>query len=148
MIAQSLMKDFRNAKLTLPLKKSLKIKKALMEKAIAIYKNALEYQVAEVSTAATYQLGSIYDHFSKAILASDRPPGLSAAELDQYNILLEDQSYLFQEKAIGLYETNLGHIGDGIYDDWIKNSLKALADLYPLRYAKTEESELYFDASH
>lgn len=146
-IAQALVKDYQNARLTLPLKNSLRVKKDLMEKAIAIYKKALEYHVADVSTAATYQLGGIYDHFSKAISSSDRPRELSKDELEQYNILLEDQSYLFQEKAIQLYEANIKHIADGIYDDWIKKSLEALAVLYPLRYAKTEQSETFFDAS-
>jgi cellulose synthase operon protein C len=60
---------------------------------------------------------------------------------------LEDQSYMFQEKAIQLYEANIKHIADGIYDKWIKDSLESLAVLYPVRYAKTEESEAFFDAT-
>ena len=145
-IARPLLAAYQKARLTLPLKKSLKIKKSLMEKTIIIYKKALEYHVAEVSTAATYQLANIYDNFAKAVASSERPHGLSKDELEQYNILLEDQSYSFQEKAIQLYEVNIKHIADGIYDDWIKDSLKALAVLYPIRYAKTEESETFFDA--
>ena len=117
-----------------------------MEKVIVLYKRALEYGVAEVSTAATYQLGNIYDDFAKAILASDRPHELSKDELEQYNVLLEDQSYMFQEKAIQLHEANIKHISDGVYDEWIKSSLKALASLYPLRYAKTEQNEAFYDA--
>ena len=145
-IAQPLLAAYQKARLTLPLKKSLKAKKSLMEKAIIIYKKALEYHVAEVSTAATYQLANIYDHFAKAIASSERPHGLSKDELEQYNILLEDQTYSFQERAIQLHEANIKHIADGIYDEWIKDSLKALAVLYPVRYAKTEQSETYFDA--
>ena len=146
-IAEPLMQAYQGARLALPLKKSLKAKKALMEKAIAVYKKALEYHVAEVSTAATYQLGKIYDHFAKAIMDSERPHGLSKDELEQYNVLLEDQSYMFQEKAIQLHEANIKHIADGIYDDWIKHSLESLAALYPLRYAKTEQSEAFYDVS-
>ena len=145
-LAQPLLAAYQNARLTLPLKKSLKTKKSLMEKVIVIYKKALEYQVAEVSTAATYELANIYDHFSKAISTSERPHELSKDELEQYNILLEDQSYSFQEKAIQLHEANIKHITDGIYDEWVKDSLKALAILYPVRYAKSEESETFFDA--
>lgn len=146
-LAQPLLQAYQDARLTLPLKTSLKIKKARMKKAIAMYRKALEYQVAEVSTAATYRLAGIYDHFAKALLASDRPPGLSKDELEQYNILLEDQSYSFQDKAIQVYEANVKHIPDGVYDKWIKDSLNALAVLYPVRYAKTEQSEAYFDAA-
>ena len=145
-VARPLLAAYQNARLTLPLKKSLKAKKSLMEKVIVIYKKALEYHVAEVSTAATFHLANIYDQFSKAISSSERPHGLSKDELEQYNILLEDQSYSFQDKAIQLHEANIKHIADGIYDEWIKDSLKALAVLYPVRYAKTEQSETFFDA--
>jgi len=147
-LARPLAQAFQDAKLTLPLKKSLKIKKAAMEKAIALYRKALDYQVAAVTTAATYQLGNIYDHFAQAILTSQRPHGLSKDELEQYNILLEDQAYAFQDKAIQVYEANIKLIPDGIYDKWIKDSLDALAILYPVRYAKIEQSETYFDAAH
>ena len=145
-LAQPLVQAYQSARLGLPLEKSLKTKKAWMEKVIVLYKRALEYGIAEVSTAATYQLGNIYDDFAKAILASDRPHDLSKDELEQYNVLLEDQSYMFQEKAIQLHEANLKHISDGVYDEWIKSSLKALASLYPLRYAKTEQNEAFYDA--
>ena len=60
---------------------------------------------------------------------------------------MEDQSYQFQDKAIQLYEANLKYMADGIYDGSVKASLKALAILYPVRYAKTEKSEVFFDAA-
>jgi TolA-binding protein len=146
-LAQPPLKAYQSVKLVLPLKKSLNVKKKLMERVIAIYKKALEYHIAEVTTAATYQLGSIYSQFAKAIMSSDRPRGLSKDELDQYDILLEEQAFGFEEKAIKLHEANLRHISDGIYDSWIKDSLRALAALYPIRYAKTEQSEAFFDVS-
>lgn len=144
-IAQPQLQAYQSAKLTLPLEKSLKAKKNLMEKVITTYTKCLEYQVAEVTTAATYQLGNIYSDFAKAIMSSDRPRGLSKEELEQYEVLLEEQSFLFEEKAIKVHEMNLRHISDGIYDMWIKDSLQALAALHPVRYAKTEQSETFFD---
>ncbi len=144
-IAQTHLQAYQDARLALPLETSLKTKKILMEKAIASYTQALEYQVADVTTAATFQLGGIYAHFAKAIMSSDRPRGLSNEELEQYAILLEEQAFLFEEQAIKVHEMNLRHISDGIYDAWIKESLRALASLYPIRYAKTELNESYFD---
>ena len=118
-----------------------------MEKAIDSYTNALNYQLADISTAATYQLGDIYRHFAQSLLSSDKPQGLSDDEIEQYDILMEEQAYLFEEKAIELHEANAHHIMDGLYNDWIKASLKALSDLYPIRYAKTEISEAFYDAT-
>ncbi|MGQ4272362.1 hypothetical protein, partial [Nocardiopsis changdeensis] len=42
---------FETAKLVIPLDKSLKQKKAAMERVLTVYGRALDYQVAEVTTA-------------------------------------------------------------------------------------------------
>ncbi len=144
-IAQPQLNAYQDAKLALPLEESLKVKQGLMEQVVATYDKALEYHIAEITTAATYQLGSIYDQFAKAILSSDRPRGLSKDELEQYDLLLEEQAFLFEEQAIKVHEMNLSHISDGIYDKWVENSLRVLATLHPIRYAKTEESETFYD---
>lgn len=136
---------YQKTRLRLPLEKSLPAKKRLMENVIATYRRALEYQIADVTTAATYGLGNLYDDFAKAIMASDRPRGLSPAELEQYDVLLEEQAMLFEEQAIQLHETNLRRVGDGLYDRWIERSVQALAALHPVRYAKVEQSEASYD---
>ncbi len=147
-LATPLLKNYQRARLTVPLDKSLKKKKQAMEKIIAAYRQALEYQVAEVSTAATYHLGEVYGDFAKALLTSEPPPGLSADELEQYKLLLEEQAAQFEDKAIEIHGNYLHFIKSGIYDAWVKDSLDALAKLYPARYAKTEERETYIDVMH
>jgi len=140
-----LLKTYRRVKLTIPLDKSLKRKKRAMEKIIAAYKHALEYRVADVSTAATFHLGEIYSDFAHALMTSDSPTGLSDLELEQYKLLLEEQASQFEDKAIEIYANYAHYIKAGIYDDWIKNSLAALAKLSPARYAKSEARENYVD---
>ncbi len=133
-----LHKKYSNAKLTTPLKKSLKVKKKLMKQSIDAYSKAAKYQVEEVTTAATYNIAEIYREFATALLKSERPKKLNADELEEYNYLLEDQAYPFEEKAISIHESNLSRIPDGSYDDSIKSSLQALGKMLPFRYAKTE----------
>lgn len=137
---------FRKVKLKAPLEKSLKSKKSKMQAAIDMYKKAAAYGVAEVTTAATHRIGEIYQHFGAALMASDRPKGLNAEELEQYDILLEEQAYPFEEKAIKLYESNIERTPQGIYDKWVKKSFDALAKLIPGRYAKQEKGEVWIDA--
>jgi hypothetical protein len=69
---------------------------------------------------------------------SSRPDGLSALELSQYDILLEEQAYPFEETAIGLHEKNIARVRAGLYDDWVKNSFIALKNKNPGRYNKPE----------
>jgi TolA-binding protein len=132
---------FRNVKLVLPLKKSLAIKKKALETALADYKHALDYHVAEVTTAATFEMAELYRTLAKDVMASERPKNLSKDALEQYNSLLEEQVYPFEEQAISMHEANAARAKDGLYDDWVKKSYTVLAELKPARYAKTELSQ-------
>ena len=132
---------YHAARLKLPLEKSLKVKKVLMENALNAFELAGAYKVQEVTTAATYYSALIYHDFSRALMQSDRPSGLSAEELTQYDLLLEEQAFPFEEKAIELYELNAQRTVDGIYDQWVSDSLRQLAELVPAKYAKHEQSE-------
>jgi TolA-binding protein len=145
-LAQANMKSFQGIKLKAPLEKNLKRKKQQMQTAIKAYKKAIKYGVAEVTTSATYQIGEMYRQFGTALMESERPKGLNAEELEQYDILLEEQAYPFEEKAISLYESNIERVSNGIYDKWVKKSFSALAKLLPGRYAKQEKREAWIDA--
>jgi hypothetical protein len=102
--------------------------------------------VADVTTAATYRIASVYRDFGKALMASERPKNLSKAELEQYNVLLEEQAYPFEEKATELHEVNAHRAATGVYDKWVQSSFEALRELRPVRYGKTELSEGVVDA--
>jgi len=145
-LADNAHENFRRVRLTLPLKKSLAVKKRLMQSAMQQYEQAAAYQVAEVTTAATFQTAQIYTELGIALLESQRPANLSGETLEQYNILLEEQAYPFEEQAITLHETNVQRIESGLYNAWIEKSLQQLAQLVPARYAKLERGAPYVTA--
>lgn len=140
-----LFNTYKAAKLTIPLKKSLKKKKDLMQNVVKSYENAMKYRVAEISTAATYYIAEIYGDFAGALLKSERPKKLSTDELEQYNVLLEEKAFPFEEKAIDIHIANAERVKDGIYDQWVKKSINALTKLSPVRFAKAEKSESYVE---
>ena len=74
-----------------------------MQTAVKLYGHASKYKIYAVTTEATYSIALIYKDFSKALLDSDRPKRLNAEELDQYEILLEDQAFPFEDKAIEFF---------------------------------------------
>ena len=102
------------------------------------YKRAAEYEVAEVTTAATFEMAELYRTLAKDILSSERPKGLKGDALEEYNSLLEEQVFPFEEEAIKAHELNTARAKDGVYDEWVQKSFKALAELKPGRYGKTE----------
>ncbi|HTV77432.1 MAG TPA: tetratricopeptide repeat protein, partial [Steroidobacteraceae bacterium] len=140
-LAAPLRDAFRDIRLALPLKKSLVAKRRSMEAALAAYKAAADYNVAEVTTAATYETAELYRRLGKDVQNSERPRNLNKDELEQYNSLLDDQAFPFEEQAIKIHEVNTARARDGVYDEWVKKSYAALAELSPGRYGKTELSQ-------
>jgi len=132
---------FLHAKLTHPLEASLARKKERMEHALAAYGRTADYGVAEVTTAASFEIADLYYQFSKDLIESERPSELSAEELEQYDILLEEQAFPFEEQAIEIFAANADRAAEGIYDEWVRKSFSRLAELMPARYDKPERSE-------
>ena len=74
------------------------------------------------------------------MIESERPTDLDPAELQDYEMVLEEEAFPFEEKAIAVHEKNLELMASGIYNAWIEKSLGELAVLVPGRYAKFEAS--------
>jgi tetratricopeptide (TPR) repeat protein len=140
-LAAPTREQFKNIKLVVPLKKSLAEKRKAMEAALKAYEAAADYQVADVTTAATFESAELYRQLGKDLMSSERPKNLKKDELEQYDVLLEEQAFPFEEKAIKLHEVNTARTKDGTYDEWVQKSFAALAQLNPGRYGKAEIGE-------
>ncbi|MEX1031864.1 MAG: tetratricopeptide repeat protein [Cellvibrionaceae bacterium] len=147
-LAEDVYQDFVRIPLRLPLQDSLARKRRALENTLAAYQQILDYGVAEFSTLASYRIGEVYVQLSRALMESERPDDLNALELEQYEILLEEQAFPFEERAIDLHEANAKRSWDGLYDDWVKESFETLAKLLPARYGKEEEVIGYSHAIH
>jgi cellulose synthase operon protein C len=139
-LAAPVRDEFRSVKLVAPLKQSLVAKKKSLDAAVLAYKQVAEYQVAETTTAATYETAELYRTLAHDLMTSQRPAKLSGEALEQYNALLDEQSFPFEEQAIAIHEINAKRVQDGVYDESVRDSFKALAELKPARYGKTELS--------
>ena len=139
---------FQRIRLTHPLKRSLKKKQTALKRALKSYERVAGYEVSEFTAASTYEIADLYTELSQAIMASDRPKNLSALELEQYEILLEEQAFPFEEQAIGLHEINQRRSWNGNYDDWVKKSFGELARMMPGRFKKPEHEVSYATAIH
>lgn len=132
--------QFVAIKLKRPFKRNLAKKKKKMKRNIRKYNKLVDYHVGDVTAAATYYIAETYYHFSRALLDSERPKKLSELELEQYNLIIEDQAYPFEEKGITIHKKNLELLSAGVHSNWIEKSLGKLATLVPGRYAKSELS--------
>ena len=140
-MAQPAVEDYRKVALVEPLARSMKNKKAKFETALKGFSAVADYGVADAITAATFHTAALYQDFGKAMMSSQRPRGLKKLELEQYNVLLEEQAFPFEEKAIELHEVNARRTAQGVYDEWVQKSFTALRTLKPGRYARVERTE-------
>jgi tetratricopeptide (TPR) repeat protein len=129
---------FRDIRLTAPLKRSLEAKKKALDAAMTGYRAAVDYRVGDVTTTATAEMADLYRRLGQDLMKSERPRNLDADAREQYDLLLEEQAFPFEEQAIELHELNVARVREGLYDDGVRRSYAALAELKPARYGKTE----------
>jgi tetratricopeptide (TPR) repeat protein len=139
-LTKQLYDSFLAVELTQPFDKSLAEKQRRMSAALEAFENLVDYEVSEVTAAATYHIAEIYYDFSQSLLHSERPTDLDKAALVDYDLALEEEAFPFEERAIETHEQNFALIRSGIFNSWVQQSLDRLAALVPGRYAKNEIS--------
>ena len=140
-LAELTFERFADLQLVQPFEESLAEKQARMDQALGDMEALVSYEVADVTAAATFYIAQVYDEFSRALLESERPAGLSEAEKLDYEMVIEEEAYPFEEQAIDVHAKNHELLASGIYNPWVQKSLDRLAILMPGRYAKNESSE-------
>ena len=120
------LSKFRKIRLVSPLEANLKTKIKLMESALSEFERAAEYGVAPVSSAATFHMASMYDELGQALLASERPAGLTEDERQHYETLLVEQAAPFRQQAMEIYDLNISRATIGRSDPWVERSVEQL----------------------
>ncbi len=132
--------------LSLPIEKSLPRRQAAMEKAIGSLVKSSSFGFSDITTLANYELGELYRKFAMALLESEIPKKMDDDVREQYLILLEEQAYPFEEKAIAEYKSNMDLIDEGVWTPGVRKSVIALAELAPAKYGKQPKLEKVYDS--
>jgi len=145
-LAEQKHQQFAAIELVQPFEASLAQKQSKMDESLAALESLVSYEVSDVTAAATYMIAETYREFSRSLLESERPEGLSAAEMSDYELVIEEEAWPFEEQAIDVHEANFELLAAGIYNPWIQKSLDELAILMPGRYAKNESSHGFLES--
>lgn len=137
-LGQAHQQTFNQTKLKIPLNKSLKRKQQAMKEAINYYNLVFKWQLAEFVPQANYSIGQLYRDLATDVMKSERPNDLDELALEEYEFLLEEIAYPFEEKAIEVHKANAERAWNNIYDEWVKKSLSVLAEIEPAKYDKFE----------
>ena len=145
-LAEDLYRQFVAVRLRQPFEASLEEKKKRMDATIEAMDKLVDYEIADVTAAATFYIAETYFDLSRALATSDRPTDLKAEDLSAYEMALEEQAFPFEEKAIDVHAKNLESLQAGVFNTWTEKSLARLAELMPGRYAKNEMSSGFLGA--
>ncbi|PHQ26319.1 hypothetical protein CLH62_01580 [Marinobacter guineae] len=127
---------FTSIELTHPLEDSLARKQSALETARQRFLDAEALGGEAVLSESLYRRAELYRGLARDLMASSVPADLNELETMQYQMLLEEEAYPFEEKAIRLHTENHRRITSRGYDAWIGRSLGVLADLHPGRYER------------
>ena len=145
-LAEQLYQAFVAVKLRQPFEVSLKEKQQRMDGTIKAMSGLVNYEIADVTAAATFYMAETYFDFSRALKESERPADLKAANLEKFEADLEEAAFPFEEKAIKVHEKNMEMLHAGVFNPWTEKSLSRLAEMMPGRYAKSEMSSGFIGA--
>ena len=137
--------EFKRIKLRAPLEKSMPRKSEKLKNALDRYEEAADYGIFEISSRATYSIGELYAQFARELMNSPRPKGLSAADLQQYELILEEQAIPFEDLAIEIHQKNIQNAWSGNFNQWVDQSFASMAKLSPARFDKQEMKVSYGD---
>jgi tetratricopeptide (TPR) repeat protein len=133
--------DYKEVRLTRPFQKTLKKKTALIERLVRDYTRvaAKASQVApEVLPQIFFSMGSAFENFRDSIVNSDRPRDLTKEEKIEYEFLVEEMAYPYDERAVEAYEKTLrAALVQSLYDRWLYMGVARLAYLRPALYKRS-----------
>lgn len=128
---------FASIPLTQPLASALDRKQAALEAARTYFVQAQQFGGEAVESEVLYRRAELYRQLAADLMASTVPSDLNEMEAMQYQMLLEEQAYPFEEKAIALHAKNHGRIVEHGFDPWIGRSLEVLGQMNPGRYDRS-----------
>src|SRR5262249_54016634 len=106
-LAEQIYRDFAAVKLRQPFETSLQDKQQRMDATINAMGRLVDYGIDEVTAAATYYMAETYSNFSHSLLESERPADLKPADLEAFEMDLDETAFPFEEKAINVHEKNM-----------------------------------------
>ncbi|WP_296931456.1 outer membrane protein assembly factor BamD [uncultured Marinobacter sp.] len=128
---------FTSISLSQPLEQSLDRKQKALETARQRFLDAEALGGERVLSESLFRRAELYRGLARDLMASAVPSDLNELETMQYQMLLEEEAYPFEEKAIQLHTENHRRITSQGYDAWIGRSLGVLAELHPGRYERS-----------
>lgn len=133
--------NYHRLSITGDLQSSFRRKEAALKQAISAYQQLERFNSEKASQVAHAGIGDLFAGLSQALLKAPVPAGLSEIEQEEYMIIIEEQAFPFEEKAVESHQKNIEMLHQGEWSDAIVKSLESLSKLLPARFDKQERFE-------
>lgn len=129
---------YLDIRLIQPFEVTLEKKTRLLNLLVRGYSDIARHGIPEVLPEVFFQMGLVLEEFKNSLLTSERLPDLTQDEKEDYDFLLEEKAYPYEEKAIKAYEKSVFVARkDLLYNnEWIDRSIIKLAKLRPALYKR------------
>jgi hypothetical protein len=112
LVGENWAEQFRKTRLLVPLDKSLAIKDRFFRRALGAFEKAENEAPLEVALQASLLSGDLFVEYGKAILASQRPKGLTGDDREGYEEALRNRARSFYERSLDRYAGALDRLED------------------------------------
>ncbi|MES2661781.1 MAG: tetratricopeptide repeat protein [Pseudomonadota bacterium] len=137
--AKNNFEKFNALKITAPIEQSFNAKYLIITNTIDLLDHVKALNVSRYQYESEFLLGDLFYRFAQDLLHSEVPPNLTEDEALEYQALLEEQAYPFEEKAIELFKLNFSQLKNRDEDKWIILNRQRLETLLPALFLKSEK---------
>ncbi|HLE09041.1 MAG TPA: tetratricopeptide repeat protein [Thermodesulfobacteriota bacterium] len=136
------LEGYLKVTLAQPFEETLKKKNELLDALTREYSELLNGNAAELLPEIFFSMGTALENFKDSVLFSERPADLTEDELKEYNFLLEETAYPYEERAVSAYENGIkaGAV-QKLYGEWVEKSIERLKTLRPALYKRQFEED-------
>ncbi|HLG19238.1 MAG TPA: tetratricopeptide repeat protein [Bdellovibrionota bacterium] len=149
-LIQEMLDEYNEIRLRMPQKvlaNAMERKALLLKNLKNKYLEVINYGDAEMGVTALYQIGSIYQNFSKALFNAPVPKELNPEQVQLYQQELANRAAPIEEKAVEAYEKAIAKAYElDVYNDWTDKAYERLTEFKPDKYPP-RRGKTYFEAS-
>ncbi|HHL40018.1 MAG TPA: tetratricopeptide repeat protein [Deltaproteobacteria bacterium] len=132
------MEGYFAVRLVEPVEENLVKKTRLLQSLMSELSQLIDFGIAELLPEIYYPVGLILEDYKVSLLESERPEGLTAEELEEYDFLLEEKAIPYDERAVAAYENGYrAGVEQALFNEWVVKSLERLAELRPATYRRS-----------
>ena len=101
------------------------------------YSALIGYKLPEMLPEVFFPVGLALENFRDSILQSERPDDLDKEELEEYNFLLEEKAFMYDDKAAQAYGNCFrAGVKTASQGEWTGKCLERLSALKPAIYKR------------